>query len=1015
MLTSLKNSLSSYFSINKPPRPPKRSPSSGDKGGGSGRSRSSVAGVSRNGGGGGGGGGGSGSDDEISSIHRILQQPDVDYELLPSSSNNRSSYAAGSNINSQRQPTISIRTKEIRLVRDAGSAGSGSGGDGGYGITLRCSSSSSSASNGGGGDSNGKSGRSFIITFVKPNSPADRDGTVQIGDRVLSVNGRELAGCSLIQAQKWIRETDKLSAVIEYDVALVDRSQYAHSPLLVEVEKSPGSLLGINLVAENTTPKTNNQRGVVIESITSASIAERCGALHPGDQILAVGDVRLDGPSGVDVQEVARLLRSNYSGDVVKLIVAPSGMLGQRRNGEHGSRRGLLPPPSPRPSLNGTMRSRLSSRTKSRSGIQRMENCSTRLETASVASSGQSGSSKGSCSMSSPSTSHGRVMLSHPEWVTVTLQIDCRGSYGLALGRAPDHEAPVVINVESNSPCDRAGCIQPGDRILRINQQSTAGMNLDEVVELMRDSKPRMTLDVEFDVADSVVPATGVYWLKLIKPTGSSSTFGITLQDDAKVQRTSDGSLAVSAVLPGSVAHRTGSVQAGDRLLAINNSRVEILTIDEALSVLQSEQIIRLKLHKSQSADELPQQAPVVYTVELVRHGGPLGITISGTESPDDPITISGLTEGGLAERTGALHAGDRLLAINGRSLQGKLLSEAIEILQNSGDIVTLKIGKSNAKVLNTGELQREDYLPLKLPPLPSIDSAVESWVSGASNRNNNNNNDSTPIYTAESATVRRRQNNNREQCWDMLSSPSVDSGQFEVQCNVIVNGPVPSSSSPANSAAGTSPGQQQQDGCEVETAEPVIRMSDLALVQRCSTLPRNYRKLTHPQRPDTDNCSNTSRASPIYCLAPAFPGSQLPSNLEIHQVTLHKDSVYEDFGFSVSDGLYERGIYINRIRKGGPADLSGLLQAFDRILQVNDTRTYDFDCCLTVPLIAAAGDTILLVVGRNPLSVHLDLKENAVSGLNWDEDEDGMIPADADDMATSSAFVGVRTITTTL
>jgi len=131
---------------------------------------------------------------------------------------------------------------------------------------------------------------------------------------------------------------------------------------------------------------------------------------------------------------------------------------------------------------------------------------------------------------------------------------------------------------------------------------------------------------------------------------------------------------------------------------------------------------------------------------------------------------------------------------------------------------------------------------------------------------------------------VRRRQTNNREQCWDMLSSPSVDSGQFEVQCNVIVNGPVPS---PSNSSGTPSPGQQQQQqqGSDVETSEPVIRMSDLALVQRCSTLPRNYRKLNHPQRPDADNCSNTSRASPIYCLAPAFPGSQLPSNLEIHQV----------------------------------------------------------------------------------------------------------------------------------
>lgn len=65
----------------------------------------------------------------------------------------------------------------------------------------------------------------------------------------------------------------RLTAVMEYDVAVVDRSQYAHSPLLVEVEKSAGALLGINLTENH--PKTNNQRGVVIESITAASIAER--------------------------------------------------------------------------------------------------------------------------------------------------------------------------------------------------------------------------------------------------------------------------------------------------------------------------------------------------------------------------------------------------------------------------------------------------------------------------------------------------------------------------------------------------------------------------------------------------------------------------------------------------------------------------------------------------------------------------------------------------------------------
>lgn len=52
--------------------------------------------------------------------------------------------------------------------------------------------------------------------------------------------------------------------------------------------------------------------------------------------------------------------------------------------------------------------------------------------------------------------------------------------------------------------------------------------------------------------------------------------------------------------------------------------------------------------------------------------------------------------------------------------------------------------------------------------------------------------------------------------------------------------------------------------------------------------------------------------------------------------VTLYKDKVYDDYGFSVSDGLYERGVYINRIRSGGPADTVGLLKPFDRIVQVS-------------------------------------------------------------------------------
>lgn len=61
------------------------------------------------------------------------------------------------------------------------------------------------------------------------------------------------------------------------------------------------------------------------------------------------------------------------------------------------------------------------------------------------------------------------------------------------------------------------------------------------------------------------------------------------------------------------------------------------------------------------------------------------------------------------------------------------------------------------------------------------------------------------------------------------------------------------------------------------------------------------------------------------------------PPLTRIFNVILKKDPFYDDFGFSLSDGLYEKGVYINRIRKGGPAHRCGLLMPFDRILQVRN------------------------------------------------------------------------------
>ena len=60
------------------------------------------------------------------------------------------------------------------------------------------------------------------------------------------------------------------------------------------------------------------------------------------------------------------------------------------------------------------------------------------------------------------------------------------------------------------------------------------------------------------------------------------------------------------------------------------------------------------------------------------------------------------------------------------------------------------------------------------------------------------------------------------------------------------------------------------------------------------------------------------------------------PTPVELIRVTLYKWKENDDFGFSLSDGVYEKGVYISAMRPGGPADKTNVLKPFDKILQVN-------------------------------------------------------------------------------
>jgi len=57
------------------------------------------------------------------------------------------------------------------------------------------------------------------------------------------------------------------------------------------------------------------------------------------------------------------------------------------------------------------------------------------------------------------------------------------------------------------------------------------------------------------------------------------------------------------------------------------------------------------------------------------------------------------------------------------------------------------------------------------------------------------------------------------------------------------------------------------------------------------------------------------------------------PTPIELLKVTLRRPRDAHDFGFSLSDGVFEKGVYVGAVRPGGPA--AGALKPYDRVLQV--------------------------------------------------------------------------------
>lgn len=170
--------------------------------------------------------------------------------------------------------------------------------------------------------------------------------------------------------------------------------------------------------------------GVYIDSLRPASTADRCGALQPGDRLLAVDDMPVQ-----DAVTAAKLLRNNSESSCIarlQILPRPPSARTVKRKAQPQPQSQPHPQPQAQPNSN--------------------------------------------------------QVLQMKESLMVVLRPDHRG-FGLVLKLADDRVNYIVSLLEAGGPAERSGILLPGDKAVAINRRMLRDLQPSEVLDILETSQ----------------------------------------------------------------------------------------------------------------------------------------------------------------------------------------------------------------------------------------------------------------------------------------------------------------------------------------------------------------------------------------------------------------------------------------------------------------------------------------------------------------------------------------------
>ncbi|XP_024430613.2 tyrosine-protein phosphatase non-receptor type 13 isoform X11 [Desmodus rotundus] len=474
------------------------------------------------------------------------------------------------------------------------------------------------------------------------------------------------------------------------------------------------------------------------------------------------------------------------------------------------------------------------------------------------------------------------------------------------------------------------------------------------------------------------------------------------------------GGIYVKAVIPKGAAELDGRIHKGDRVLAVNGVSLEGATHKQAVETLRNTgQLVHLLLEKGQfpaSKEHVPitpqctlpasdgqgqvpekmmkKMTPVkdycfvteenTFEVKLFKNSSGLGFSFSREDNviPEQMNTsivrVKKLFPGQPAAESGKIDVGDVILKVNGASLKGLSQQEVISTLRGTSPEVSL--------------------LLCRPPPgvLPEIDPALLTPLHSPAQVLPNNSKDPTPPACAgqgSSSDENEMSDKSKKQCASSCrrDSYSDSSGSGEED---LVKAPaeIPNMSwssalhqTPRNSAS------QAQNQHEATKSQEDTICTMFYYPQKIPSKPGfEHSNPPSPLPPDVTSgppeteCVSTNLTDKDRIRHTSEPTRQesltsLKNGLENHLedveqeveliITLIK-SEKGSLGFTVTKGNQSIGCYVHDVIQD-PAKSDGRLKPGDRLIKVNDTDVTNMTHTDTVNLLRAAPKTVRLVLGR--------------------------------------------------